>query len=109
MPSFNVVDRLGRTVLATDDWVEAEWACHEALMASRSMDGHDLLHIRGTHPTHAWARVPNDTPRCSKCGAWDNTSYGSHAPCGYDFEGQALVTVLKRERAALTLTETGNG
>ncbi len=72
-------------VLETDDWVEA---CSRALTRKPG----ESLRVLGTHPSHTWV-----ARRCTTCGAWDNGSYGSQAPCGYDFRGQSLVTTIDRE------------
>lgn len=102
MSTFKVEDDRGRVVLETDDWVEAE-----SKASARRRHG-KFLYVRGTHLTHDWYRPgrtagnPDGVPRCRKCDGWDNGSYGSHAPCGYDFGGAALVTVLEREIAAQT-------
>ena len=93
---FRVEDQRGRVVLRTDDWVEA---CSAALSSNWPRGGQ--LYVRGTHPTHNWGpphagQEPPD-PRCTACGAWDNGSYGSQSPCGYDWSNDALVTALWRE------------
>jgi hypothetical protein len=106
--TYRVVDGRGRTVLETDDWVEA---CTAALSAAWSRK-RSVRRVRGTHPTHDWGpphegqRSPD--PRCVKCGAWDNGSYGSVAPCGYDFSGQALVTALWKETQARKAASGGH-
>jgi hypothetical protein len=77
-----------RIVLGTDDWVDAQAA---AIYRGRG----PLLYVRGTHPSHEWdAQAPR---RCVKCQGWDNGSYGSQAPCGYDFGGASLVSAIERE------------
>jgi hypothetical protein len=97
--TYHVKDSDGREVLATDDWVEA---CSAAL--SPNWPSGLALRVTGTHPTHDWGpphegqRSPD--PRCTRCGAWDNGSYGSKAPCGYDFGGESLVTALWKETQA---------
>jgi hypothetical protein len=91
--SFKVVDDHGRVLTETDDWVEAE---SRASVENWPKDG--SLRIRGTHPTHDW---DDQRPRrCRKCDGWDNGSYGSHAPCGYDWSGESLAAALEREIAA---------
>lgn len=91
---FRVETERGRVLLETDDWVEAETLSCAYFHPGRNQ----FLHVRGTHPTHDWdGQRPR---RCRNCAGWDNGSYGSHAPCGYDFGGLALVTVLERENAA---------
>lgn len=100
MSTFEVYNRdTGVVVLHTDDWVEAEWHEHEALKRGT------LLYMRGTHPTHDWSGPRKHggitmVRTCAGCGAYDNGSYGSHAPCGYDFGGSSLVAALEREMAA---------
>ena len=98
--TFRVEDDRGRVLLETDDWVEAE---SRALIRSGDKN---FRHVRGTHPTHDWYRPgrstgnPDGSTRCRNCGGWDNGSYGSHAPCGYDFQGTSLMATLERELAA---------
>jgi hypothetical protein len=99
MSAFQVVDDHGSLVLETDDWVAAETRA-----LSRNWPSGRILHVRGTHPTHQWGpphegQRPPD-PRCTRCGAWDNSSYGSHAPCGYDWSRDSLATALWRETRA---------
>ena len=96
MPTFSVVTEAGYELLATDDWVEAE----AAVIKRDGMPRTGITHIRGTHPTHSWG-PPREgqverTPRCTRCGGWDNGSYGSHAPCGYEFT-ESLVATIRRE------------
>lgn len=83
-------------VLETDDWVDAEWAAHEAL--SRPGSDRRLLRVDGVHPTHQYSSRGWQAT-CLRCGAPDNGCYASHAPCGYVFDG-SLVTALRREREA---------
>ena len=102
MSTFQVVNaRTGKTVLETDDWVDAENMA-VASHAGRS----DMLHVRGTHPSHNW---DDQRPRrCRNCDGWDNGSYGSHAPCGYNFSGEggsSLVAALARELDARAAAE----
>jgi hypothetical protein len=92
-PVFRVVNDRGAVVLETDDWIEA---CDRAL--SRNWPRGDALHVCGTHPTHDW---DDQRPRrCRGCDGWDNSSYGSQAPCGYDWSHECLVTAVERELAA---------
>lgn len=84
MSTFKIVDSFGSVVARTDDWIEA----HRIERLTRT-ERDALLSIRGTHPSHKWAGE-----RCITCGAWDNGSYGSHAPCGYDFAGRSLAAIL---------------
>lgn len=116
MATFRVQDG-HTTVLETDDWVEAE-RCAVNASPQRS------LSVIGTHPTHDWDRrepthLSSSWPpahwaapmgalsgaRCRRCGAWDNGSYGSHAPCGYDWSKDSLMAALDREEAARTTTQ----
>jgi hypothetical protein len=89
-----------RVVLETDDWVEAE----ERSQVKHWPSSGRPLHIDGTHPTHDWG-PPREgqgdriTRRCRNCDGWDNGSYGSHAPCGYDFSHDSLASALERELA----------
>jgi hypothetical protein len=97
--TFKVEDDRGRVILETDDWVQAE-----SRAFPRPGTG-SLLRVRGTHPTHDWGpprrgQNPRHTRRCRDCGAWDNGSYGSHAPCGYDWSRDTLASALEREIAA---------
>lgn len=89
---FRVEDRRGHVILRTDDWVNAQQAAVTAHSKGK------LCYVRGTHPTHDWdSQHPR---RCRSCGGWDNGSYGSQAPCGYDWHGDggsSLVAALERE------------
>jgi hypothetical protein len=102
MSTFTVAaERSGRTVLETDDWVAAQ---------SRALASHHgqsstapWLHVRGTHHSHQWG-PPHEgqcdrSLRCVKCGGWDNGSYGSQLPCGYDTRGRALAAIIEDELA----------
>ena len=99
---FKVEDDRGRVVLETDDWVEAE---ARALTKNWPNRYGGSLSVRGTHPTHDWYAPgrsqgnPDGSRRCRNCGGWDNGSYGSHAPCGYDWSRDSLVSALEREIA----------
>jgi hypothetical protein len=79
-------------LLKTHDWVEAEalaltpWPCDVEYRA-----------IQGTHSTHDWD--DQNPRRCRNCDGWDNGSYGSHAPCGYDWSQVSLRAALIRARA----------
>ena len=92
--TFRVVNALAHrglwVVLETDDWVEA---CSRAL--TRNWKPGEWLSVEGTHPSHTWV-----ARRCTTCGAWDNGSYGSQFPCGYDFRGESLVNTIDRELQA---------
>ncbi len=94
--TFRVVNALALAhrepwaVLETDDWVEA---CSRAL--TRNWKPGEWLSVEGTHPSHTWV-----ARRCTTCGVWDNGSYGSQFPCGYDFHGQSLVTTIDHELQA---------
>lgn len=101
MSTFTVVEGTWcGVILSTDDWVEAE-----ALATSMHSKGKDAR-VRGTHPTHVWgpprpeAGDPDRSRRCARCDGWDNGSYGSHLPCGYDHKGRALVTIIEDELRA---------
>ena len=101
MTTFTVVDRdrPGQTLFATDDWVAAE---------AFALDSppRRVYDVRGTHPTHQW---DTQSPRrCTACSGWDNGSYGSHAPCGYDFAGESLFAHIRRLQSA-TATAAGEG
>jgi hypothetical protein len=95
MPSkiFTVEDDRGRKVLETDDWAEAE----RRALTQNWPDPRTPLRVRGIHPTHDW---DDQRPRrCRKCDGWDNGSYGSHAPCGFEWTGpggSSLIAVLER-------------
>lgn len=100
MPVFTVTDRSGRVLLETDDWVEAL-----SLAEPVNWPRNDVRRVRGTHPTHDWGpphpgQRPATDRRCTRCGGWDNGSYGSQAPCGYDWSRDSLCSALSRERAA---------
>lgn len=99
MPDFTVVDDRGNVVLETDDWVAAVEA---GLTTNWPRGGRRF--VRGTHPTHHWGppypgQDPPDARRCTACGAWDNGSYGSQGPCGYNWD-VSLVGAVLREKAA---------
>lgn len=95
MATFEVVENHRRVILRTDDWVEAELAS-----SGKNWTRYTMLTIRGTHPSHDWDdQYPR---RCRKCAGWDNGSYPSHAPCGYDFAGGSLAAALEREVASRT-------
>ncbi len=94
MSTFTVYEHGGAVVLETGDWVKAE----ERALAKNWPSARRPLCIRGTHPSHGWD--DQRPPRCRACGAWNNGSYGSHAPCGYDFGEAPLITVIERELAA---------
>jgi hypothetical protein len=101
MSIFRVADGHGHTVLETDDWVEA---LSRAEQVNWPRGG--ALYVRGTHPTHDWGpphegQYPPGSRRCTNCGSWeDGGSYGSQAPCGYDWSQDSLCSALSRERAA---------
>lgn len=84
------VKRGDRVLLETDDWVAAE----RKRLDSRAGVGDYGPTIVGTHPTHDF-RVGT----CGRCGAWNNGSYGSRMPCGYD-RSVTLLEALAREEAA---------
>jgi hypothetical protein len=97
MSTYSVKDDRGNVRLITDDWVAA---CSAAL--TENWPNGTPLRVTGTHPTHEWnppheGQRPPGVRRCAKCGGWDNGSYGSQAPCGYDFGGRSLVATLERE------------
>jgi hypothetical protein len=107
MATFQVYNqRSGKVLLETDDWVEAE----QRALGRKWPNSQTPIYIRGTHPTHDWSgpRKHGGTTMvrtCAKCGGYDNGSYGSHAPCGYDFDGEggsSLMAALEREMAART-------
>ena len=89
MSTFTVTSRGGRVLLETDDWVDAQ------VMACDQLRKDVLPMIRGVHPSHVW-----EDQRCTRCGGWDNGSYGSQAPCGYDWGQASLHSALEREMAA---------
>lgn len=89
---FRVENRHGETVLETDDWVDAQKAAIDA------MRGSVLLHVHGTHPTHDWDSRQSPA-RCLNCGSWDNGSYGSQSPCGYDWDRASLTDAITNELA----------
>ena len=99
MSTYTVKDDRGNVRLETDDWVDAQ-----AAALSHNWPRGRTLTVTGTHPTHEWGpphegQRPPD-PRCTKCGAWDNGSYGSVAPCGYDWSRESLATALWKETQA---------
>lgn len=92
--TFRVMDERGNLRRETDDWVDAQQLAVTALRDGR------LYAVYGTHPSHDW---DDERPRrCRNCDGWDNGSYGSQAPCGYDWSGEggsSLAAALKRELA----------
>jgi hypothetical protein len=95
--TFRIEDNRGNTVFETDDWVTAQQAA-----LTRNWPRGRELHVRGTHPTHQWGpphpgQNPAHSRRCTKCNGWDNGSYGSQAPCGYDWSRDSLVSALECE------------
>ncbi len=98
---FRILSLPHRTVIfQTDDWVELE-------RFQLELDHTVNYMIEGTHPSHEWRRSKSSSvaTRCSRCGAWDNGSYGSHAPCGYDFGQLPLATIIEHaETRAQELT-----
>lgn len=102
MAAFTVTSASGVVLLETDDWVDAQAA---ALPRRPLRPGGDLLRVHGTHPSHSWGppREGQGTRdrRCESCGAWDNGSYGSQAPCGYTWD-VSLAEAVGRELAART-------
>lgn len=95
--TFRVVNEYGRKVTDTDDWLEAQ----------RLSAGHPGRQIQGTHPSHDW-----DTQRerrCRACGGYDNGSYGSQLPCGYDSRGRSLAQIVVDELTRQEQRETGAG
>lgn len=97
MSTFRVVQRYPvvvyqeRVLLETDDWLEAEAFVVRKSRPSRDSMQQDIPLIRGVHPSHDFATEGNPTCRNEGCRSWNNGSYGSHAPCGYDFGGQSLM------------------
>jgi hypothetical protein len=89
---FRVENGHGQTVLETDDWVDAQKTAIDAMRRSV------LLSVHGTHPTHHWD-TRQSPPRCRDCGSWDNGSYGSQSPCGYDWNRASLTDALTNELA----------
>lgn len=118
-PAFRVVQertipvttyRIEREVVCeTDDWVEAERA-HMDLHRKPGAYKQGRPRLEGTHPSHDFQPVDLSTKpagwksggddQCVNCGAIDNGSYGSHAPCGYDFEGRPLIVEIERLEAS---------
>lgn len=99
MVNFKVTKSRGRhrveIIAATDDWVEALAAMqrtNDELLNDRYGDTYTLK-IEGTHPSHDFPDPHIYNGRCSKCGAWDNGSYGSIAPCGYRFTKSLIGTI----------------
>jgi hypothetical protein len=98
---FIVTTETNQLVLETDDWVDAQAA------ALYKPGDRGLRHVRGVHPSHVWdsdrstqlTYFAGNCRRCTKCGGWDNGSYGSQAPCGYDWRGGSLVAAVERELA----------
>ena len=102
-PIFRVVQRVPvvtyqeRVILETDDWLEAEAKVSSFLRDNRNTMQRELPQVRGVHPSHEFATTGN--PTCLNCGAWNNGSYGSHAPCGFDFEGRSLHSHIEEWRS----------
>jgi hypothetical protein len=86
-----------RVLLETDDWREAERA---AMRYRPNVVQRDLPEVRGTHPSHNFDPAKlgaSDVCRNEGCGSHNNGSYGSHAPCGFDFGGRSLLQVLEED------------
>lgn len=83
-----------QVLLKTDDWLEAEEKVSERMRLTPDSMRQDLPRIVGTHPSHDW-----QGRRCTRCGAFDNGSYSSHAPCGFDFKGRPLLDLIDDWRA----------
>jgi hypothetical protein len=88
-----------RVVATTGDWVEAQRLLLESRHGHRPRNA-PRLRLTGTHPSHAWVNR-----RCVRCDGWDNGSYGSQMPCGYDHRGLPLVTIVANELAARGVTD----
>jgi hypothetical protein len=106
--TFRVVRRVPRIVydevevLATDDWLEAEAKVSEWLRHHpNTMQMRELPEVRGVHPSHDFPPPGKGNPTCRNegCRSWNNGSYGSHAPCGFDFEGKSLHTLIEERKA----------
>lgn len=95
--TFAVTTESNQLILETDDWVDAQ-------AAALGRRPGTIRHVRGVHPSHVWdsdcstqlTSYAGYCRRCTKCGGWDNGSYGSQGPCGYNWDA-ALVTVIERE------------
>ena len=83
-------------LLESDDGFEVERTRMEHEQKHRYRRGVPLsTTITGVHPSHV------GTHHCEECGRpLDNGCYGSHFPCGFDFDGQSLVGVLADHFAA---------
>lgn len=77
-------DRSTKVLLCTDDWLEAH-----AFVRNMTMPTNGLVSIKGVHPTHDFVTAQGEK-RCHQCGAYGNGSYGSQAPCGFDFARKPL-------------------
>jgi hypothetical protein len=77
-------DRSTNVLLCTDDWLEAH-----AFVRNMTMPTNGLVSIKGVHPTHDFVTAQGEK-RCHQCGAYGNGSYGSQAPCGFDFARKPL-------------------
>jgi hypothetical protein len=75
-----VVTYIERVLLETDDWLEAEAEATRYRVVSADQQ---LPQVKGTHPSHDFTR--GEACAHDGCGAHDNGSYGSHAPCGTEF------------------------
>jgi hypothetical protein len=85
--------RVHGELLDADDGfiIEATAHAHEqSHMAWRQPREPLYVSIRGHHSTHHGERT------CERCDKpLDNGCYGSHFPCGFDFEGKSLMAVLE--------------
>ncbi len=74
-----IVTYCEEVLLETDDWLAAHAKVMDSMPHIFSPD-QELPHVVGVHPTHVFA-----DGECLRCGACNNGSYGSHAPCGTEF------------------------
>ena len=88
-------------LLRTDDWLEANDE-----VSDRPRDEQARIRIQGVHPTHSFV-VAQGESLCIQCGAFENGSYGSQAPCGFDFEGRSLAWHIQRWRERRDASERG--
>ncbi len=100
MSTFKVVQHgaaSSRTVFETDDWLAAEAFAADARRRNQrlgNLDGNNFS-VEGVHPSHHFVQAQGET-RCTVCGTYDNSSYGSHAPCGFDSGGKSLAWHIER-------------
>lgn len=102
MATFRIIQRVPvvvhevRVLFETDDWLEAEAEVANLIArAARGSRTGTLPEIKGVHPTHDFD-TRSTICHNDGCGAWNNGSYGSHAPCGTEFTTSLAQMIAER-------------